>query len=287
MPATVDYEIVHRNQTEPITIYVRNSLTGDLTDVAASSTFRLIKISDDSLKDSGSFIAAGGAKITHLATGIYQYNFDGAAYTDEYILSVRPVLTNETISNDIFIKSVSAKYSAYAAQLSVQTDKSRKTSQDEIVNMDQEDNEPSLQFFYGYDFKHHVFYLERGVQMLNAIPPYTAMTVDTFPFAEYGTLLIDAATIAALESQGIFAIDTDFNYALGGNSLIIEHFSKLNSAVSSLLARFTKHASSWKQLYRTKGMVMFQYLPGGVRSARVLNSAPSGFFSRLLSQVYS
>ena len=153
--------------------------------------------------------------------------------------------------------------------------------------MDQTDNEPSLNFFYGYTDAHMIYYLERGMQMLNAIPPYTAMGVDDFPFAQYGTILIDAATIAALESQGIFAIDTDFNYALGGNSLVLNHYQPLTAMTSAILARFTKTATSWKQSYRTKGMVVFQYLPGGVRSARVLNSAPSGFWSRLLSQVYS
>ena len=287
MQSITEFDIVMKDQTEPITIYIRNTLTNDLVDVSATSTFRLIKISDDSLVDSGSFGSAGSAKITRLDTGIYQYNFNAETYPLEYILTIRAVLANESINTNVFIKSAASKQFAYAAQLRGIIDKSRKSVKDDLANMDQTDFEPSLNFFYGYTDAHMIYYLERGMQMLNAIPPYTAMGVDDFPFPQYGAILLDAATIAGLEAQGIFAIDTDFNYSLGGNQLVIDHFSKLSSAVSSILARFTKTSVGWKQQYRTKGMVMFQYLPGGVRSARVLNSAPSGFWSRLLSQVYS
>lgn len=286
MTATVDFEIIHKDQTEPVDIRVRNSLTEDPTDVTGTSSFRLINIADDSTEDSGTFGAAGSAKMVRAAEGIYQYSFDAETYPDGYLLATRCVLANETISQDIYIQSASARIFAYAAQLRSIVDKARKSVSDEIVNMDRDDNQPSLQFFYGYDSKQLIYYLDRGVQYLNLIPPYTSLSVDSFPFAQYGSILLDAATIAALEAQGIFSIDTDFSYSLGGNSLIIDHFSKLSSMVSSVLARFTKTAISWKQQYRSKGLVMYQFQPGGVRAMRQLNSMPSGFWSRLLSAVY-
>lgn len=286
MPSSVDFEIVHKGQTEPISIYVRNTLTQDLEDVAGTSSFRLINISDDSTEDSGNFSVSGSAKITRVSTGIYQYSFDASTYPNEYILAFRLTMANEVVSQDVFIKPVAAKYYAYAAQLSLQVDKSRKSISDDIENMDQSDFTPSTRFFFGYDTKHYCFYLDRGVQFLNAIPPYTQLTVEYFPFSQYGTILIDAATIAALESQGIFSIDTDFNYALGGNSLVIDHWGKISGFLSHLLARFQKTAISWKQLYRAPGTVVYQYFPGGLRSQRVLNSMPAGFWSRLLSASY-
>jgi len=286
MVATVDFDIVHKNQTEPISIRVKNTLTEDLVDVAGTSSFSLINIANDTSEDSGTFEAAGSAKMVRVAEGIYNYSFDAAAYPYEYLLATRCVLANETSSQDIYVKSSSARSFAYAAQLRSIVDKARKSTSDDIVNMNRADNQPSLQFFYGYESKQLIYYLERGVQYLNAIPPYTGLTVDLFPFPQYGAILLDAATIAALEAQGIFAIDTDFNYALGGNSLVIDHYSKLSGMVSQILGRFTKTAISWKQQYRSKGLVMYQFMPGGVRAMRQLNAMPSGFWSRLLSAVY-
>ena len=286
MVATVDFDIVHKNQTEPISIRVKNTSTEDLVDVAGTSSFSLINIANDTSEDSGTFEAAGSAKMVRVAEGIYNYSFDAAAYPYEYLLATRCVLANETSSQDIYVKSSSARSFAYAAQLRSIVDKARKSTSDDIVNMNRADNQPSLQFFYGYESKQLIYYLERGVQYLNAIPPYTGLTVDLFPFPQYGAILLDAATIAALEAQGIFAIDTDFNYALGGNSLVIDHYSKLSGMVSQILGRFTKTAISWKQQYRSKGLVMYQFMPGGVRAMRQLNAMPSGFWSRLLSAVY-
>lgn len=286
MVATVDFEIVHKDQTEPIDIRVRNTLTEDLTDVAGTSSFSLIDISNDSTKDSGTFGAAGSAKMVRVAEGIYQYSFDAETYPNGYLLATRCVLSNETISQDIYVKSASARSFAYAAQLRSIVDKARKATGDQIINMDRTDNQPSLDFFYGYQSKQLIYYLERGLQYLNIIPPYTALSIDIFPFTAYGSILLDAATIAALEAQGIFAIDSDFSYSLGGNSLVIDHYSKLSGMVSQILGRFQKTAISWKQQFRSKGLVMYQFMPGGVRAMRQLNSLPSGFWSRLLSAVY-
>jgi len=285
MTATVDFEIIHKNQTEPIDIRVRNSLTEDLTDVAGTSSFSLINLSDE-VQDSGTFGAAGSAKMVRVAEGIYQYSFDAETYPAGYVLATRCVLANETISQDVYIKSVSVRHFAYAAQLRSIVDKARKSVSDEIVNMDREDNQPSLQFFYGYDSKQLIYYLERGLQYLNTIPPYTALSIDMFPFTAYGSILLDAATIAALEAQGIFSIDTDFSYSLGGNSLVIDHYSKLSGMVSQILGRFQKTAISWKQQFRSKGLIIYSFMPGGVRAMRQLNALPSGFWSRLLSAVY-
>jgi hypothetical protein len=285
MLQSVDFEIVHKNQTEPIIFYVRNTLTKDLEDVSGLSSWRLIDIANDTQVHTGTFIASGSVEITRLNTGIYQYQFNAAQHTGEYIFSLRLTMTNEVVGQDIFIKSHSSKAFAYAAQLREQVDKARKSVSDDIENEDQPDFTPSVSLLYGYQSKNLIFYLERGCQLLNVIPPYTGWEIDTYPFRYYGSVLIDAATIAALEAQGVFAIDTDFNYSLGGNQLVISHFEKLSSHLNYLLARFQKEAVAFKQLYRTKGGILFQFLPGGIRSARMLNSFPGGFWSRMLSSV--
>jgi len=109
------------------------------------------------------------------------------------------------------------------------------------------------------------------------------MTVDQFPFDINGAILIDAATVASLEAQGILAIDTDYEYSLGGNSMVIEHFTKLSSMVASVLERYKSEVLPFKNQFLTKGTLLYQFLPGGIRDMRMLTALPSGFWSRMLS----
>ena len=284
MQSVTDFDIFMQGQSGNITVFVKDPRNDVLTDVQSGSTFNLININGDTNEVTQNFGASGSGVVTRSSIGTYHYSFVPATYSGEYIANFRCVLEGETLIVNKFVKSVPSKYFAYAAALRSQIDKSRKSVVDYIENMDRQSPEQSaIQFFYGYDDKHLIFYLERGMQYLNAVPPYTALTVNDFPFSQYGGLLVDAATIAALEAQGIFAIDTDYNYALGANSMVIDHFGKLNTFLSSLLARFDKLSISWKQQYRSPGTVLYQFLPGGVRSARMLSALPAGWWSRMLS----
>lgn len=281
-----DFDILRSGTSEALTFFVKDPSTGALTNVSGTSSFNLIDIANDNAAVTQNFGATGSGVISNPSTGVYQYNLDTSTYNGQYLAAMRCVLSEDVIDRNLFVKSESAKTFAYAAQLRIQVDKARKSISDDIFNVDKPSGEPSIQFFYGFSDAHLIFYLERGAQIINAAPPYTGFSVETFPFSQYGTLLIDAATIAALESQGIFAIDTDFNYSLGGNSLVIDHFTKLSSMISNILNRFNTMVVKFKQQFRSKGLVMYQWLPGGVRAARVLNSLPAGFWSRLLSAAY-
>jgi hypothetical protein len=288
MPQTItDFDILRTGQTEYLTIFVRDPLTNALTDVAARSTFSLINISDDSTEDAGAFTASGSPKITHAGTGIYQYQLNTSTYDEEYLAAFRCVLSGEVQNNNLFVKSVSARHFAYAAQLRAQVDKAKKSIADDIENMDRSSFEPSVKFYLGVDDKHLIFHLERGVQIINIIPPYTNFTIDDFPFDQNGTVLIDAATISYLIAQGIFSIDTDVDsYSIGGNSFVINHYTKISGFLQAMMSRFDAMLIKFKQQFRSQGIVTFQWMPGGVRSARMLNAMPSGFWSRMLSSSY-
>lgn len=282
-----DFDILRTGQTEYLTVFVRDPLTNELTDVAATSTFSLINISDDSTEVSGTFTAGGGTIVTHAGTGIYQYPLNTSTYSAEYLAAFRCVLSGEVHNNNIFVKSVSARHFAYAAQLRAQVDKAKKSVADDIENMDRSNFEPSVKFYLGVDDKHLIFHLERGVQIINVIPPYTNFTVDSFPFDQNGTVLIDAATISYLIAQGIFSIDTDVdNYSIGGNSFVINHYTKISGFLQSMMTRFDGNLIRFKQQFRSNGIVTFQWMPGGVRSARMLSAQPAGFWSRMLSSTY-
>jgi hypothetical protein len=282
-----DFEILRKNQTEYLTVFVRDPLTNELADVAAPSTFTLINIADDSAVVTDTFAVTGDSIIVHPGTGIYQYSLDTATYNREYLAAFRCVMGGEVLNNNIFVKAVSSRHFAYAAQLRVQVDKARKSISDDIENMERSDNEPSVKFFLGSDDKHLIYHLERGIQIINIIPPYTNFTVDSFPFEQNGTVLIDAATISYLISQGIFSIDTEFNYSLGGNQFVIEHYGKLSGMLQMLTTRFDQNLTKFKQQFRAPCFVTFQWMPGGVRSARMLSAMQgTGFWSRMLSSTY-
>ncbi len=161
-----DFEVLRKNQAELLTVFVRDPLTQELADVVAPSTFTLIDISDDSSVVTDTFAVTGDALISHPGTGIYQYNLNTATYNREYLAAFRCVMGGEVLNNNIFVKSVSSRHFAYAAQLRAQVDKARKSIADDIENMDRSDNEPSVKFFLGVDDKHLVFHLERGARRL-------------------------------------------------------------------------------------------------------------------------
>jgi hypothetical protein len=286
MISTTDFDIFLKNQSEYLTVFVRDPRDEELTDVVGTSTFNLINISDDSSEDSGTFTATGGTSIVRASTGVYQYLFDGATYPDKYIASFRCVLDSDVMGYNTFVKTVGSKYYAYAAQLRPIIDKAQKSVSDLLANMDRTTNDPAVQFNFGVDLKAMCLYLDRGIQYINIVPPYTNFNVENFYFDQNGSMLLDAALIAYLEAQQLFAIDTDYNYSLGGNSFVVDHFTKLNSFLSALFTRFDKSLISWKQQFRSKGTVLFCWQPGGVRSARQLNALPGGYWSRLLSAAF-
>ena len=287
MPQSItDFDVLLTNQEEYITVFVRDPKTDSLTDVYGTSKFTLIDIDTDEVKFTEDFDVDGSTNINHPSPGVYQYLLNTTTYTGHYLAVFRCVLEGEVINNNIFVKSEPAMLFAHAAELRVQVDKARKSISDDIENMDKQDFEPATKFFYGYDDKHLIFYLERGAQLINVVPPYTTFTPLNFPWDSSGVMLIEAGVIAALESQGIFAIDTDYNYSLGGNSLVIDHFSKINTYLGTLLGSFDKNLVRFKQQFRSKGLVMFQWMPGGVRASRQLNAMPSGFWSRMLSSSF-
>jgi len=287
MASFTDFEILISGSTGDLKIFLRDPLTEDLTDVVAPSTFQLIDLATNTVEVSDTFTAAGGTAVNRVSEGVYTYALNTTTYDGEYLALFDCVLNGKTSKNNIFVKSVSARQFSYAARLRATVDKARKSVSDHIENMDQDDFDPAVELFFGYDDKHLIYYLERAVQMINAVPPTTGLDLDSYPFDQYGDLLLTAATIASLEAQTILSIDTDYNYSLGGNAFVIDHYSKLSSFITGhLMNKLNTMLINFKSIYRRSGTVMSQLQPGGFRTARLLNALPSGFWSRMLSSVF-
>jgi hypothetical protein len=132
-----------------------------------------------------------------------------------------------------------------------------------------------------WDYKdyHLATYLDLGVQLINLTSPQTYFTVNNFPSQYFGTLLVMAGMISALDAQKLFSIDTDFDYSLGGNSIRVDHFSNLATFNRELVDRYNALVRVFKQRYRTKGTALIQ-VQYGIGLGRFLNVVPSGWWSR-------
>lgn len=282
MYSITDFNIFRTGETGQLTFFVRDPANNELADVYSDSKFELVKIFDDSILISETFGPSGSTHVQHKSRGVYQVDINTVIYPYEYLAACSCVMPGEVVGYNTFFKSVKSRQFKYAAMLRGQVDKSQKTMVDYLPNIEREGEAP-LKIFWGYADANMIFYLERGMQYINAVPPYTYMGVDDFPFNTNGAILIDAATIAALEAQGVFSIDTDYEYSLGGNSMTIDHYTKLSGMVASIVERFQKEVLPFKNQFLTKGFLLHQFLPGGVRDMRFLSSLPSGFWSRMLS----
>jgi len=257
-----------KGSTRDIILVVIDPITGYRTD-AESITFSIIDNKDDEV---GTETYPGSTYVTKRDAGIFALSFDSDTYENsEYLLNVSiDIATGLNFMRNKVVRIVPGLYFKIGAILRNQIDKANK-----LLHY-------RLQF--GYTDAQLVTWLDLGVHLINMIPPYTSFNVPSFPFAVYGKMLIDAATIAALESQGLFAIDTDFDYALGGNSLTLDHFTKISGYLDYMVARFNENLRQFKQMFRIKGgaMVQTQY---GYGFGRFLSVVPPGFFSRFGLQV--
>lgn len=204
--------------------------------------------------------------------GVFSFEFDSEVFSaPEYLANVTiDVASGLSFVRNKVVRVVPGTYFKIGAIFRNQIDKANKLLHHRLQ--------------FGYTDAQLITWLDLGTYLINSIPPYTAFSVASFPFAIYGKILIDAATLAALESQGLFAIDTDFDYSLGGTALVIDHFTKISGFVENLAAKFNENLKQFKQMFRSKGgaLVQTQY---GYGFGRFLSVVPPGFFSRFGLQV--
>jgi len=131
----------------------------------------------------------------------------------------------------------------------------------------------------GYTAAQMVIYLQAALETLNVQSPLTGLTMQNYPFQAFTQLLIDVATIIALQSQGIFAIDTDFNYSDSGFSFVIDHYSKISGFLSMLGSRLSTQIPNFKMSYASHGTLHVEMGPS-YRLSVLLGAAPSGSLFR-------
>jgi len=140
--------------------------------------------------------------------------------------------------------------------------------------------EEATNLFGGYSDAQLLMYLEGGLNVINLYQPNTNILLENYPFKTHGQLLIDTATLVALQSQTLFSIDTDLvNYSDQGYSFSINHQQPLQSFLSFLQQRLDRLVPLFKLNFATMGSIHIQ---AGVsfRLLQLLSAAPSGILFR-------
>ena len=255
---------VLKGTTRDLTLVIIDPITGYRSDADQVS----LSVFDE--RDANVHTDVWPSAHTHIVkrdSGVFSIPFDTTVFKKpEYLLNVDiQVSTGTSFVRNKVIRVVPGTYFRYGAILRNQVDKANKLLHNRLQ--------------FGYTDDQLIVWLDLGAHLINLVPPYTAFDVMSFPFGTFGKVLLDAATISALESQGLFSIDTDFDYSLGGNSLTLNHYTTIAQFLDYLVGRLNDNLMKFKQIYRTKGgtMVQTQY---GYGFGRFLSVVPPGFFSR-------
>ncbi len=130
--------------------------------------------------------------------------------------------------------------------------------------------------FLGYTDAQLVQYLEEGLTLINAYQPYpTFCTLDHFP-QEFLHVLQEAALVAGVTSQTLFAIDTDIpGYSDQGNSFVIDHGTKLAAFLNTISGRLDRIIPQMKLHFVRTGSLHIQ-AGTNFRLAQLLQASPNG-----------
>lgn len=189
---------------------------------------------------------------------------NGADYGDyQFVWAWQDTSTSQTLNGFQMVSSVPIQVIMVANYLRNQIDKLQKETQLAPI---------------GYNDEQLFMAIRGGLDNINRFPTQTSYTLVTYPWATDKQLLIDAATIVALQSQSIFSIDTDVNsYSMQGNSMSVDHFNKIQSFIGHLQSQLDKNMRYFKLSMITKGrgQVLIQR-SSSYRAALSFSASPSG-----------
>jgi hypothetical protein len=142
--------------------------------------------------------------------------------------------------------------------------------------------DPANNVFLGYTDAQILMYMQEGISMINTYQPETAVQFDvnSFPYAPYRHVANEAAMVAAVMSQQMFAIDTDLpNYSDQGITFVISHQPQLAQFLNTLTARLDKEIQMMKLQWVSTGSIHMVQGPN-YRLATIMSAAPFGSLFR-------
>jgi len=134
--------------------------------------------------------------------------------------------------------------------------------------------------FLGYTDTMLLQYLIGGLQSINAYQPYPQFSFETFPYREFGNILVESALLWGVMSQTLYAIDTDVpSYSDQGTSFVINHQTALAQHLNWLSQRLDKTIPQFKLHFVNSGTVLTQQGPS-YRLNTLMAAAPNGALFR-------
>lgn len=210
-------------------------------------------------------------RIQHPSTGKYYLTLGDVAaetastgtYVANWTARINSI-SEELVSTQV-IEIVSSRLLSIIPRLRLQLDRSLK-----LVDISQ-------YCFLGYTTPMLVLFLRSGLELLSSYQPYISwLNLDAFPIEQYAEILIKAATYVALESQMLFALDTDqASFSVNSHSYSLLHQAPLAAYLSQLKADLDSRVPKFKLHFVRSGTCKTCIAPGYAFSA-LLSTAPYG-----------
>ena len=133
----------------------------------------------------------------------------------------------------------------------------------------------------GYSDAQLMVYLQMGLARINAAQPYVGWaSIDDFPLDYYFEILIRSSLLAALDSQYLFAVDTDIPaFSDSGHSFVITHAAQLKALRDSLATELARDIREFKLHFVTSGSIGAEFRLGWA-FYQTLSAAPPGSLFR-------
>lgn len=210
-------------------------------------------------------------RIKHQDTGKYYLTLGDVASetatTGTYVANwtARINSTSEELYGTFLVEVVSSRVLSMLPRLRLQLDKSLK-----LVDLSQ-------YCFLGYTNAMLVLFLRSGLEFINSYQPYVNFySLDAFPIEQYAEILIKAATYVALESQMLFATDTDIpNYQSSGHGFTLVHQQPLAAYLSTIKSDLDLRVPRFKMHFLNSGTAKVQVNVNSAFAA-LLSTAPWG-----------
>jgi len=210
-------------------------------------------------------------RIQKLSTGNYYVTLgdedNETSETGTYVANwtARINATSEEMYSTGVIEVVSSRILSLLPRLRLQIDRSWK-----LVDL-------SAACFLGVTNAMLVLFLRSALEMINGYQPSAQFyNLDAFPIEQYAEILIKAATYVALESQMLFALDTDVQgYSVNGHSYQLLHQTPLASYLGQLRAELDSRVPKFKLHLVQSGTCKVSYNIGYAFSA-LLSASPYG-----------
>lgn len=142
--------------------------------------------------------------------------------------------------------------------------------------------DPENPCYLGYTDSMLIDWLLGGLSTWNLYEPYpTFLTLEGFPI-EYRQGLIEAALLVGVQSQELFAVDTDIpNYSAQGSAFVIQHQPALANYVTRMAQRLDKIIPIAKLKLVRSGSLHTEMSPN-YRLQTIVNMSPGGALFRNL-----